>query len=313
MDFWNLATRVIFLSQITTGIMGNFSLIFYYLVLYYRESTLKPTDLILLNLMAANALIILSAGVPQTMAVWGLKKFLNDFGCKILLYIQGFSRSLSICTTCLLSVFQVMTINPRKSCCKGHKVRTVKYIGCSLSLLWVLYMLINFIFVMYPFTKINSKNVTRKRDFGYCSIVGHDEISDSLYGTLAMCPEFFFSLLIAWSSASMIVTLYRHRQRVQYICSSHSSSRKFPEYRATQNILFLVSTFLAFYTVSTVLRSCIAFLYNHNWWLVDITHLTSLCFPSFGPFILKSHYSIVSRFTLAWIRKKLSPYFIISM
>ncbi|CAH7401528.1 vomeronasal type-1 receptor 4 [Phodopus roborovskii] len=313
MDLWSLAIRITFLSQITIGIMGNFFLIFYYLILYYRESTLKPTDLILLNLMAANALIILSAGVPQTMAVWGMKKFLNNFGCKILLYIQGFSRSLSICTTCLLSVFQVMTISPRKSCWKYHKVKTAKYISCSISLLWVLYMLINFIFFMYPFTKINSKNETRKRDFGYCSIVGHDEISESLYATLAMCPEFFFSLLIAWSSASMVVILHKHKQRVQYICSSHSSSRDFPESRATQNILVLVSTFLAFYTLSTILRSCIAFLYNQNVWLVNITHLTSLCFPSFGPFVLKSHYSIVSRLSLAWIRKKLSPYFIISM
>ncbi|XP_005085700.1 vomeronasal type-1 receptor 4-like [Mesocricetus auratus] len=313
MDFWNLVIRIIFLSQITTGIMGNFSVIFYYLVLYYRESTLKPTDLILLNLMAANALLILSAGVPQTMSVWGLKKFLNDFRCKVLLYIQGFSRSLSIFTTCLLSVFQVMTISPRKYCCKDHNVKTAKYIGCSISLLWVLYMLINFIFFMYPGTKINSINATRKRDFGYCVIAGHDEISDLLYATLAMCPEFFFSLLIAWSSASMMTILYKHKQRVQYIFSSHSSSRNFTESRATQNILALVSTFLAFYTLSTILRSCIAFLYNHNLWLVNISHFTSLCFPSFGPFVLRNHYSIVYRFSLAWIRKKISPHFIISM
>ncbi|XP_028751032.1 vomeronasal type-1 receptor 4-like [Peromyscus leucopus] len=313
MDFWNLAIRIIFLSQITIGIMGNFSLMFYYLVLYYRECTLKPTDLILMNLMAANALIILCMGVPQTMAVWGLKQFLNDFGCKILLYIQGFSRSVSIWTTCLLSVFQAMTISPRKSYWKDCNIKVARYIGCYIAFLWVLNMLINFIFFRYPFIKMNSKNMTRKREFGFCSVVGHDEISDSFYAILAMCPEFFLSLLIACSSASMIVILYRHKQRVQHICSSHGSRRNMVESRATQNILVLVSTFLAFYTLSTVLRSCIALLYNHNLWLVNISHLTSLSFPSFAPFVLKSHCSIVSKFSLAWLRKKLSPNFIINM
>nr|XP_048282968.1 vomeronasal type-1 receptor 4-like [Myodes glareolus] len=312
MDSWNLAIRIIFLSQITIGIMGNFYLMLYYIIRYYKECTLKPTDLILMNLMAANFLIILSAGVPQTMAVWGLKQFLNDFGCVLLLYIQGLSRSLSICTTCLLSVFQAMTISPRKSCWKNHKLKVAKNIGCYIALLWVMYMLINFIFFMYPFVKMNKNNVTRKREFGYCSVAGHDEISDSLYAVLAMCPEFFFSLLISWSSASIIIFLYRHKQRVQHICSSYGSRRSFPESRATQNILVLVSTFLAFYTLSTILRSCIGLLYKHNLWMVNVTHLTALSFPSFGPFILKSHYSIVFRFSLAWLRKK-SPNFIITI
>ncbi|XP_027286664.1 vomeronasal type-1 receptor 4-like isoform X2 [Cricetulus griseus] len=303
MNIWNMAIRIIFLSQTTTGILGNFSLLLYYLVLYCREHTLKPTDLILTHLMAANALIILSAAVPQTMAVWGFKHFLNDFRCELLLYIQGFARNVSIGSTCLLSVFQAMTISSRKSCWKDHKANATKYIHCSVSLLWVFYMLIRFIFLMYTFIKMSSKNMTRSQDFGYCSTVGWDEIIESLYTALVMCPEFFFAVLITWSSASMIVTLYRHKQSVQHIRSSHGSRRSSPESRATQNILVLVSTFLAFYSLSTILRGCIAFLYNHNWWLVYISHLTSLCFPCFGPFVLMRHHLVLSIFNLVWLRK----------
>ncbi|XP_015846673.1 vomeronasal type-1 receptor 4-like [Peromyscus maniculatus bairdii] len=304
MDFWILAIRIIFLSQTTIGILGNFISMFYYLVLYYRECTLKPTDLILMHLMAANALIILSSGVPHTMAAFGLKQFLNELGCRFLLFIQAFGRSVSIGITCLLSVFQATVIRPRDSCWKDHKVKTVNDIGCSISLHWVFFMFINFIFFVYPFIKLNSKNVTRKRDFGFCSIVGRDEISDSLYAVLLVCPEVFFAVLIALSSGSMIVFLYRHKKRVQHIRSSHGSNRISPESRATQNILVLMSTFLVFYTLSSILRGCIALLHNHNWWLVNITPLTSLCFPSFGPFVLMNHYSILSRLTLTWIRNK---------
>ncbi|XP_036032697.1 vomeronasal type-1 receptor 4-like [Onychomys torridus] len=303
MNFWSLTIKIMFLSQTTAGILGNFSLLFCYIV-HYGKHTLKPTDLILMNLMAANALIILSAGVPNTIAAFGLKQFLNDFKCRLILCIQRISRGGSIGTTCLLSVYQAMTISPRESCCKVHNVKAVKCICCSIAVLWGFYMLINFIFLVYTFVKKNSKNVTRKQDFGYCFITGRDEINDSLYAALVMCPEFFFSALMAYSSGSMIIILYRHKERVQHIRSTHGSIRNSPESTATQNILTLVSTFLAFYTLSSVLRGCIAILYNHSWWLANITRFTSLCFPCFGPFVLINHYSIVPRLSSVWIRNK---------
>ncbi|XP_027289576.1 vomeronasal type-1 receptor 2-like isoform X2 [Cricetulus griseus] len=298
MDFWNLAISFIYLSQTTAGILGNFSLIFYYVILYWRENTLKPTDWILTHLMAANALIILSTGVPQTMAVWGLKHFLNDFGCKLLLYFQGLGRSVSIGTTCLLSVFQALTISPRKSCWKCHKVKVEKITGYHVSLIWILFILI----FPYSFVNSGSKNVTRKQDFGYCSIVGWDGTGPSLYAALVVCPEVFISVLLAWSSGSMIVILYRHKQRVQHIRSTHGSSTKSPESRVTENILILVFTFLAFHTLSSILRGYIILLYNDNWWLVNTNRIISLCFPSFLPFVLIYRYSIVPKISLVCIR-----------
>ncbi|XP_032749416.1 vomeronasal type-1 receptor 2-like [Rattus rattus] len=298
MDSWNLTIRIIFLSQTTIGILGNFSLMFYYLILYYRQGKLKPTDLILMHIKAANAVITLSSGVPTTMSAFRWKPFLNYFACELLLYIQGFGRSMSIGATCLLSVFQVMKISPRESCLTDHKMRTANYICCSTSLLWVLYLLIHSTFFMYTFIKMNSKNMTKELEFAFCSIVGQDDIIESLYAALVVCPEVLFSVLITWSSTSMIVILYRHKQRVQHIHSSHGSSRNSPEFRATQNILALVSAFLAFYTLSSILRGCITFSHNHYLWLVNITPIASLFFPSFAPFVFISHYSIVSRFCL---------------
>ncbi|XP_040589786.1 vomeronasal type-1 receptor 4-like [Mesocricetus auratus] len=300
MDLWNLAIRFIYLSQTTVGILGNISLIFYYLVLYCRENTLKPTDRILIHMMAANALIILSTGVPQTIAVWGLKHFLNDFGCKLLLYLQGLGRSVSIGTTCLLSVCQALTISPRKSCWKNHKIKFEKITGCHISLIWILFILI------FPYTFLNTdiKNMTRKRDFGFCSIVMLDGIGPSLYAALVVCPEIFFSVLMVWSSVSMIVILYRHKQRVQHIRSTHGSDRNSLESRVTQNILILVFIFLAFHTLSSILRGYIFLLYYHNWLLVNINRITSLCFPSFLPFVLLYRYSIIPKFCLSFLQKQ---------
>ncbi|XP_032767432.1 vomeronasal type-1 receptor 4-like [Rattus rattus] len=297
-DFWTITIRIIFLSQTTTGIFGNSSLIFYYLVLYYREYRLKTTDLILMHLMIANALIILSSGVPQTLSVWGLKEFLNNFGCQLVLFIQGFGRSVSFSTTCLLSVFQTMTISSSKSCWKYHKVRASRYMGFSIAFLWVLHTWINFSCFVYTFINRNSKNVTITRDLGYCLLIRSGDISDSIYAALVVGPEVFSSVLIAWSSGYMIFILYGHKRRLNHIHSTSDSKRISPESKATQNILVFVSTFLAFYTLSSIFRGYIALLHNHNSWLMNINHFISLCFPSFAPFLLMSHYPAVSRFSL---------------
>ncbi|XP_038196846.1 vomeronasal type-1 receptor 4-like [Arvicola amphibius] len=303
MQVERLIVGLVFLSQTTIGILGNFSLIFYYIVLYYRKCSLKPTDLILINLLTANVLIILSLGLPHTITSFLLKQLLNNFGCSLILYIQRLGRSVSIGTSCLLSIFQAMVISPRESCWKDHKVKVAKYIGCFISLLWVFYIFMQFIFFNYPFIKKTDKNMTRTRDFGYCCLVLYNE-SDLLFAILVVFPEVLFSLLIILSSSFMIVILYKHKQRVQYIHSFHGSRRTSPVSRATQNILALMFTFLVFYTLSSILQGCLAFWYGHTWWLMNITFISSLCFPSFGPFILMNHYSTVSRYTFIWKRNK---------
>ncbi|XP_008821027.2 vomeronasal type-1 receptor 4-like [Nannospalax galili] len=276
MNFWKVAMGIFFLSQNVIGILGNFSLLSYYLVLYYRKCMLKSTDLILMHLLTVNSLIILSKGVQHTMAAFGLKQGFSDFWCNLCLYIERVCRSMSVASTCLFSVFQAITTSPRVLCWKDHKVRAPKHIGLSISLCWVLYVVVNLIFPVYTYTKMNYKNVTRKRDFGYCCIISHNEITVSLYIALLAFPEVLFSVLMVWCSSSMVVILYRHKQRVQHICRAHDSTRTSPEARATQSILALVSTFLAFYSLSSILQGSIALLYNPDWWLVSITSLVSL-------------------------------------
>ena len=61
---------------------------------------------------------------------------------------------------------------------------------------------------------IISRNLYKEQDFGYCSIVGHNEISEFLYAALVVCPEVLFSVLISYSRGFMIVLLLWHNQSV---------------------------------------------------------------------------------------------------
>lgn len=136
MDLRNFAIRVMFLIQSTVGILGNVSLLSKYLIIYNNDHTLKPTDLILSHLIIVNILIILSKGVPHTIAAFGMKQFFNDFMCKLFLYIQRLGRIMSMGTTCLLSVYQAITISPHNSFWKKIKFKSPNYVGFSISLCW---------------------------------------------------------------------------------------------------------------------------------------------------------------------------------
>lgn len=160
---------------------------------------------------------------------------------------------------------------------------------------------------MYVSLKFNRKKYKKETKFEHQAAVDHDKVTVSLYTAFFVFPELLFSVLITSSSRSMIVDLYRHKQWVQHILRTHVSHRRSVESRVTQNILVLVSTFLAFYTCSAILHDCTTLLYSNNPWLVNITTLITLCFPTMSFFILKRQNSTVSRPCFIFIKDTKFP------
>ncbi|XP_021077272.1 vomeronasal type-1 receptor 4-like [Mus pahari] len=306
MDSKNLAIFVILILQCSMGILKNFCLLSYYLMLHYNKHTLKPVDFIFMNMFIANFFIIFSRIVLQTMETFGKELFFNVFVCKFPMYTERVGRSVSIGTICLLSVFQAITISPSDSCLSGLKVKVSKYISLSIFLCWVLFLGLNMIPPMYAYIKCNSNNVTHIRTSKYCFSLGHDEFTGSMVTTVFVFPEVFFAILIVWSGSLMVVILYRHKQRVQHIHCTYVSNRTSHESRATKSILVLVSVFIGFYSLSSILHTCVALFCGAGWWLVNITVIIHLCFPTLGPFIV-SHGTALPRFSLSCIRNTGRP------
>ncbi|XP_032752209.1 vomeronasal type-1 receptor 4-like [Rattus rattus] len=295
MESRNMAIGIVLLVQSVLGILGNFSFLLYYLILYYKECTLQVMDMILTHVFTSNSLIIISKGLAQIMGAFGYNQIFNDVGCNHILYVHRLGRSMSISTTCLLSVFQAVTISPRNSYRKEIKTKSTKFMGLLIFLWWIIFLLVNMFFPVYTSTNRKSKNKTQKRGFEFCLSLGRDKIADSVYTAFWVFPEVLFSVLIVCSSTFIIITLYGHKKRVQWILSPHASQRMSPENRATQTILVLLCTFLAFYTLSSILQGYIALSHNPSWWVMNITSIISMCFPTLGPFVM-SHHSIFSRF-----------------
>ncbi|XP_031210330.1 vomeronasal type-1 receptor 2-like [Mastomys coucha] len=293
MDLKDLIIGMVFLFQSTVGILGNLSCLTCYLINYYIKHTIKTTNLILAHLFTAN-LLILSIGLLHTMQTFEIKGFINDFGCKFFLYIQRLGRNMSISTICFLSVSQAIIISSRNSFSISLKPKAPSYIGLFISLCWILYMALNMIFPVYMYNKENRKNLTYKNHLKYCSIVVHDHFIGSLYTAFFVLPEILFSFIIIWSSSSMVIILYMHKQSIQHIRSITVCSTTSPEAKATHRILVLVSTFIGFYALSSILHGCIALVYNPGWWLLNITAVISMCFPTLGPFVM-NHGSTLPR------------------
>ncbi|XP_012412466.2 LOW QUALITY PROTEIN: vomeronasal type-1 receptor 2-like [Trichechus manatus latirostris] len=279
---------MILLFQMVIGILGNFSHIIHYIFFYFYGCRSRSTDLILRHLTVANSLTILSIGVPQTMLAFGLKYFLNDFGCKLVLYLPRLARGMCICTTCLLSVFQTITISHMHSTWAELKLKALKYIGPSNILCWILHMLVNAIFPIYGSGKWSNNTIIKENVLEYCSTKKHDKVTFSLYAAMISSHDVLCLGFMSWASGSIVFILYRHKKWVQHISMNNISPGFSAETKATQSILVLVSTFVSFYGLSSIIYAYLAVFHNPSWWLVNMSASITACFPTVSPFILLS-------------------------
>ncbi|XP_034494002.1 vomeronasal type-1 receptor 4 [Ailuropoda melanoleuca] len=168
----DLAVGVIILSQTVLGVLGNFSLLCRYVLLHAAGCKARCTDLILRHLTVANVLVVLSNGVPQTLAAFGLRHSASDFRCSLLFFVRRVARNVSMESTCLLSVFQVITVSPQNSRWAALKGKAPKYTVPSTTLCWILNLAMNTIFPSVPGEGIDA-NITRKMDLGHKQRVRH--------------------------------------------------------------------------------------------------------------------------------------------
>ncbi|XP_027781000.2 vomeronasal type-1 receptor 4-like [Marmota flaviventris] len=303
----DLAIEMVFLSQTVVGVLGNVSLLYQYLFLYCTTSRYKSLDVILMHLNVANTLVLLSKGIPETMAAWGLRELHSDIGCKLLFYLHKLGRDVSIGTTCLLSVFQAITISPRDSRWAELKVRVPRYKGTFLTICWVLNMMLSILVPVHVTGRESSRNNTNRRDYGHCSAVFQDKVPGTVYLLLALVRDVFCVGLMLWASGTVVFILYRHKQRMQHVLRSNVSPRSSPESRATQGILALVGAFVSLSTLSSALHIPLAFVKNSILWLVNTSTLIARCFPAVSPYILMSYDSRVCRIQCVHPRKMTTP------
>ncbi|XP_069929378.1 vomeronasal 1 receptor oryCunV1R1618 isoform X1 [Oryctolagus cuniculus] len=288
MTWSDVIQRMIFLSLTGPGVVGNFLVLVRYVCTLVMGSEKKPTGLILIHLAFSNILIICTTGVRDITTVIYFSNFLGDIGCKAVMYLSRVARSLSICTTCLLSVVQAVTVSPRTTWWRKLKPRTAWQLLPYLLLFWVFSLLISSNLLHY-ITAVNSVNGSGVRMYAeYCYMLPAGQIVRWLFLFLMALRDLTFQSAMGWSSGHMALRLYKHHKRVLYLQSSRTAKHPSPEVRATQSTLVLMTCFLFSYWTDFIFSFYIGSTLTGIFTISNIKILLEVGYASLSPFVLIS-------------------------
>ncbi|XP_014922006.2 vomeronasal type-1 receptor 4-like [Acinonyx jubatus] len=276
---------IFFLFQFGIGFIGNTLLLMLNINTLFQPSSKKPIDLICTHLTLANIMTILSSVIPEIINAFGVRNFLDDIGCKAVLYIYRVTRGVSLCTTSFLSIFQAIIITPSNSRWAWLKPKVSTYLFPAFFSFWIINMLIYVRVIITAVGPYNISEVGQVYSLTYCSGREPDKLQEAAFLGGMVLRDILCICLMIWTSIYMVNFLFIHRKTVQHVHRTSLCPRPSPETRATHTILALVSCFVFFYWTNTCLT--IYIIYRHNVQsLENITIFLSSCYPAICPFVL---------------------------
>uniref|UniRef100_A0A8C9A755 Vomeronasal type-1 receptor n=1 Tax=Prolemur simus TaxID=1328070 RepID=A0A8C9A755_PROSS len=258
-----------FYFQAGIGLIANTSLLFFHIFTLILDHRLKFSNLITCHLALIHIILLLIAVFLASPDLFESLNFGNDFKCKAFFYLNRVMRGLSICTTCLLSMLQAITICPSTSWLVRFKKKST-----------------NLIFSYLVFSTVASSNVTQTNVLTvskYCSLSSISYIVWSLSVMVPIITDVSFVGIMLLSSTYMVMLLFRHQKHSQYLRTASLSSKDSPEKRATQTILLLVSFFVVMYWVDLSISSSSSLLRAYDPVVLGVQKLVCNVYASVSP------------------------------
>ncbi|EDL04723.1 vomeronasal 1 receptor 4 isoform X1 [Mus musculus] len=280
--------------QAGLGVLANmFLLCFYiYIILGHRP---KPTDLTSCQLTFVHIMMLLTGGDILLTDLLASLNTENDFKCKATFYINRMMRGLSISATCLLSVFQAVTISPNTSLLANFKQKVKKYMISALFCIWFFNFSVStdIIFYVGGFTNVSENKqimVTKS-----CSLLPLNYIIRGLILTMTILRDVFLVGVMLTTSVYMVIFLFRHQRQCKHL-HSISHLRASPEKRATQTIVLLVVFFVVMYWVDFIISSTSVLLWMYDPVLLTAQKFVVNAYPTITPLVqISSDNRIINR------------------
>ncbi|KAL1764632.1 vomeronasal receptor 4, partial [Sigmodon hispidus] len=269
--------------QSCLGVLANmFLLLFYtFIMLGHRP---KPTDLISYQLTFIHIVMVLTGGDIWLTDIFELLNMDNDFKCKTTFYIRRLLRGLSICITCLLSVFQAVTISPSTSLLAKFKYKLKKYTIYAFLFIWSFNLSLssNQIFSVGAFTNLSETNQMKVTK--YCSIFPMNYIIWGLILTVTTSRDIFLVGVMLSTSVYMVIILCRHQRQCKHL-HNITHPRASPEKRATQAILVLVVFFVVMYWMDFIISSIEVLLWMYDPVILTVQKFVMNVYPTVTPLV----------------------------
>uniref|UniRef100_F6ZMW5 Vomeronasal type-1 receptor n=1 Tax=Ornithorhynchus anatinus TaxID=9258 RepID=F6ZMW5_ORNAN len=231
-------------------------------------------------LTLANLLILLTLGIPETMSVWGLGNFLDNVGCKLLMYLYRVARGLAICTTCLLSIFQAVTISPGIPGWARIKLKLHRAILPSCFLSWIFNLFVGAGAPMYVTGPRNGSSFRSALDLKYCTEVPVSAATTLINAIVLSLRDLFFVVLMCTASGYMVWVLQRH------LCVPGRPPGVMPEVRAAKRVVALVTLYILLYGRQSIMFSVLLNRKENYPALVNSNVVFSLTFSALSPFLM---------------------------
>ncbi|NP_001160932.1 vomeronasal 1 receptor cavPorV1R604 [Cavia porcellus] len=255
--------RNIFLLEVIIGIIANTALLLFHVLIILVEHKLKLIDLTIGHLALIHVVMLLTVAFIA-MDIFEFQYLGDDITCKCVIYLYRLMRGLSICTTCMLSVLQAITLSPRSSCLAKFKQKSLHQNLCCFLFLWIFNILIS---VHFLISIIATPNMT-SHSFMFvtqsCSLLPSSYLLKYISISLLSLQHVTFIGFMALSSGYMVLLLHRHKRQSQHLHSTSLSPKASAEQRATHTILLLMSFFIIMYILDSVLSTTSAMLWDRD-------------------------------------------------
>ncbi|XP_040853778.1 putative vomeronasal receptor-like protein 4 [Ochotona curzoniae] len=272
--------------QAGTGILANAFFLIFHIFTIQQVHRLRPTDITTCHLAFVHIVMLLTTLDILSEDMFQLWNFPNELKCKLLFYLSRVMRGLSISTTCLLSIIQVITISPSSFCLSRFKHKLTSYIVFAFFCIWSLNLYTNSYVISYTVAHCNGINLLNVSK--YCSLSSMKSIIMTLLFTLGMSQSGLFVGMMLLSSMYMVVCLCRHQRKSEYLHSMSISPRIIPIKRATCTVLVLVSFFVIMCCVDSIISSFSTTLWRYESVVLDFQIMVENVYATVSPLVLIS-------------------------
>ncbi|XP_031236782.1 vomeronasal type-1 receptor 52-like [Mastomys coucha] len=279
--------RNAFFSEIGLGISANSCLLLFHTFMFIRGHRPRLTDLpIGLVALIYLAMLLLAAYITEDFFMssggWDV------FTCKLVIFLHRLLRSLSVCATCLLSVFQAIILCPQSSYLAKFKHNSPHELSCFFILLSIFYTSISSHILIAAIATGNLTSVNLLYITNSCSFRPMSPSMQHTFSTPLAFRNVFVVGLMGLSTCYMATLLCRHKTRSQRLQNSNLSPKATPEQRALWTILMLMSLFLVISTFDSII-SYSRTIFQGNPLLYCVQILVAHSYASVSPLLILSN------------------------